>query len=132
MSTAGTRIQKDTKAVIFAYGLHHNPIVYPDPEKFDPERFAGPTNRSPYAYIPFSVGSRNCIGNLFWILYDLNKSSKFFCLGQKFAILEMKTTISKLLRNFEIHPATLKSNLELEFETVLVSGNGINVTLKNR
>lgn len=58
----GALIPKGTEVVVFAYGVHHNDKVFPDPEKFDPERFAGVSNRSPYAYIPFSAGSRNCIG----------------------------------------------------------------------
>lgn len=58
----GETIPQGVEVAIFAYGIHRDPSVYPNPEKFDPERFAGFSNRSPYAYIPFSAGSRNCIG----------------------------------------------------------------------
>jgi cytochrome P450 family 4 len=51
---------------IFVYAIHHDPDVFPNPEKFDPERFANhqltSNEHSPFAYIPFSAGSRNCIG----------------------------------------------------------------------
>lgn len=46
--------------------LHFDPQVFPDPERFDPERFS-PENvakMKKYTYLPFSGGSRNCIGNL--------------------------------------------------------------------
>jgi cytochrome P450 len=62
----GQIIRKGTTVNIFIYGIHHDANVYPNPEKFDPERFAESSStsyeRSPFAFIPFSAGSRNCIG----------------------------------------------------------------------
>jgi len=60
----GTTIPKGTTTIITAAAMHMREDIFPDPEKFDPERFL-PENshrRHPYAYIPFSAGSRNCIG----------------------------------------------------------------------
>uniref|UniRef100_A0A8C0CIB3 Taurochenodeoxycholic 6 alpha-hydroxylase-like n=1 Tax=Balaenoptera musculus TaxID=9771 RepID=A0A8C0CIB3_BALMU len=40
------------------YGLHHNPKVWPNPEVFDPSRFAPGSARHSHAFLPFSGGSR--------------------------------------------------------------------------
>lgn len=46
------------------YPIHRDPQYYPDPLKFDPERFNdnNDTYIQPYTYIPFGAGPRNCIG----------------------------------------------------------------------
>jgi cytochrome P450 len=60
----GARIAAGSKLLISPYVLQRDPAYYPDPERFDPERFspAGRQGRPRYAYIPFGGGPRVCIG----------------------------------------------------------------------
>lgn len=69
-----------------AYAIHHDPDNYPNPEKFEPERFL-PENRDklkPYTYLPFGAGPRNCI-------------------GMRFALLEAKLLLAKLILKFRFY-----------------------------
>ncbi|XP_048082759.1 cytochrome P450 4F2-like [Ursus arctos] len=83
----GRVIPKGVICLISIFGTHHNPSVWPDPEVYNPFRF-DPENikeRSPLAFIPFSAGPRNCI-------------------GQTFAMTEMKVVLALTLLRFRVLP----------------------------
>ncbi len=64
-STEGHMLPSGVTISIHIYAIHQSSQIYPDPEVFNPERFY-PDNsvgRHPYAFIPFSAGPRNCIGD---------------------------------------------------------------------
>ena len=63
----GYQIKKGTIVAISPWLLHHDETTYPNPDAFDPERFrpSAAADRDRYAYLPFSIGPRTCIGNAF-------------------------------------------------------------------
>ncbi|XP_059482605.1 cytochrome P450 9e2-like [Neocloeon triangulifer] len=78
-------IEKGTSIALPIYGLHTDPDYFPDPFKFDPERFndENKKNIKPFTYLPFGEGPRNCI-------------------GKRFALLELKLGLCKILNEFEL------------------------------
>lgn len=63
----GFTLDKGVSIMVPISGLHYDPEYYPDPEKYDPERFSDENkkNLTPYTYLPFGEGPRNCIGMFF-------------------------------------------------------------------
>ena len=61
----GYTIPRGGIAIVSQYVMHRDPRFWPDPEKFDPERFADESARPKFAYFPFGGGSRICIGEGF-------------------------------------------------------------------
>ncbi|KAK7466673.1 hypothetical protein BaRGS_00037240 [Batillaria attramentaria] len=64
MEFGGYHIKKGWRIAIPAFTIHRDPAIWPDPLKFDPERFTpeARATRHPYAFMPFGLGPRNCIG----------------------------------------------------------------------
>ena len=58
-------IPKDSTLVLFTYMIHRDATLFSKPHAFIPDRFIEGTDayvKNPYAYVPFSAGPRNCIG----------------------------------------------------------------------
>jgi cytochrome P450 len=65
----GVRVPPGALITISIYVTHRNPNLWPEPERFDPERFApaAVARRHRFAYLPFGGGPRICIGSSFAI-----------------------------------------------------------------
>jgi cytochrome P450 len=83
------KIKKGTVVMIPLWAAHRNPKYFPNPEKFDPERFLSysetynDNEKHPYAYSPFGLGPRNCI-------------------GMRLAIETLKANVCVLLKHYKI------------------------------
>jgi cytochrome P450 len=63
-TVGGFFVPKGQTVVISMYAIHRQERLYPDPERFDPDRFSpeAVAARHRFAYLPFAAGHRNCIG----------------------------------------------------------------------
>jgi cytochrome P450 len=62
----GYRVDPGTLVLISTYALHRDPLLWPDPDEFRPERWQTGHQRGPrWSYLPFGAGTRQCIGKDF-------------------------------------------------------------------
>ncbi|VDK63170.1 unnamed protein product [Gongylonema pulchrum] len=66
VAICGYTVPAGVTCAISPFAVMRDPEHYDDPEVYDPEHFAPEkvTKRDPFAFIPFSAGIRNCIGEL--------------------------------------------------------------------
>ncbi|XP_042346541.1 cytochrome P450 4B1-like [Plectropomus leopardus] len=81
----GRTLQKGSYVGISMFGIHRNAAVWENPDVFDPLRFLpeNASKRSPHAFVPFSAGPRNCI-------------------GQNFAMNELKVATAMTLMRYQL------------------------------
>ena len=105
-------IPKGATVDFSAFQIHRNPAVWENPMEYDPLRFQ-PSNiekHGPYDYIPFSAGNRNCI-------------------GQNFAMNEMKVVIAMIITHFQLRLDPTHS-VEVLTHVILRAKNDIKLVLE--
>ncbi len=108
----GTVLPAKTTLAVVTYALHRHPRFWPDPERFDPDRFAPGRDRDFFAYLPFAAGPRTC-------------------LGAGLAMLEAQLILAQIVPRFRMrvlpdHP------IETEAKITLMPRHGIPVMLSRR
>ncbi|KAL5273918.1 hypothetical protein ACFFRR_000592 [Megaselia abdita] len=110
------KIEAGDKIMIPIVGLHRDPKYYPDPMKFDPERFNDENkhNINPNTYLPFGIGPRMCIAH-------------------RFAFMEIKTMLFYMFSDFKVELSD-KSSIPLKLDPAITQPhpkNGFWVRLLN-
>ncbi|XP_063794996.1 cytochrome P450 4B1-like isoform X3 [Pseudophryne corroboree] len=108
----GRTLPKGTTIFLSIYTINRHPSMWEEPEVFNPLRFSAEeaSNRNAYSFLPFSAGPRNCI-------------------GQNFAMNEMKVAVALTLQRFALSPDPDNEPLKLP-QLVLRSVNGIHLNLR--
>ncbi|KAE8752498.1 Cytochrome P450 CYP4 [Frankliniella occidentalis] len=106
--TDGYVLPAGTNVTVSCLQMGSNPKHWPEPEKFDPDRYLteNSSGRHPYAYVPFSAGPRNCI-------------------GQKFAMMEMKSALSKIVRSCDLSLPSPGYKPRIEGQVILRAPEGV-------
>ncbi|XP_058055885.1 cytochrome P450 4d2-like [Anopheles bellator] len=115
----GIPIPAGTEVMLNIFVMQTDPEFFPEPDVFCPERFAGQNNDStgtqimPYSYIPFSAGLRSCM-------------------GQRYAMIEMKTVLVKLLIHYRVLPSSEEKVLKVKADITLKPHGGAFIKLLPR
>ncbi|KAK7604570.1 hypothetical protein V9T40_005756 [Parthenolecanium corni] len=103
-------------AIVMSIGsIHLNERTYPNPYTWNPNNFDDDSiaKRHPGTFLPFSGGSRMCVGN-------------------KYALLSIKTQLSTLLRNYRFTTTSCEEDIKLKLDVIVRSANGYRIMLHSR
>jgi len=103
-------LPNESNIMVNIFAQHKNPLIWENADVYDPERFSDEniSKMPPHAFIPFSAGPRNCI-------------------GQNFAMNEMKVVMSATLRRFKLTVDESKPAPQLVPKLVLRSSTGVHI-----
>ncbi|CAG2121494.1 unnamed protein product, partial [Medioppia subpectinata] len=116
LGDTGVRLYAGQPVEIPVYAIHHSEEYYENPDTFNPDRFL-PQNRhkiTPYTYLPFGAGPRNCI-------------------GMRFALMEAKLGLLQIVQRFRFFRSP-QTAVPLEFKTItrLIAAKTVIVGIEKR
>lgn len=113
----GVTIPAGTSVVIPVYSLHRDPDIFPDPLRFDPDRFtdSAKSDRPKCAFLGFGEGPR-------------------MCPGIRFALMQSKAAIATVMSRFDVHlsPKTVEPLTFSKVSLMMTCDDGIYVNFKKR
>ncbi|HYW21608.1 MAG TPA: cytochrome P450 [Nodularia sp. (in: cyanobacteria)] len=112
MQFMGYDLPKGTTLSVCTYLTHHRPDIYPEPQRFRPERFLE-RQFSPYEFIPFGGGNRRCI-------------------GAAFALFEMKLVLATILSNYSLELLDQVPLKPVRRGIVFAPNGGVHLKVKNK
>ncbi|XP_037083316.1 cytochrome P450 3A29-like [Pollicipes pollicipes] len=111
----GVRIPRGTFLAVVPLRMHYDPDLWPDPERFDPERFSAENKPRivPCSYMPFGAGPRHCI-------------------GKRFALMEIKLALCHMLRRYRLLPTSEPLELAVVPPSLAPASGQINLRVELR
>ena len=111
-AAAGYSIPRGTKLMIHLQAVHLDPENWPEPTRFDPDRFLGGASPG-YRWLPFITGPRSCV-------------------GQHFSLLEAKIVLALICQRYGLRPAPGNSDLRHRYQAPIAPRSPIRVGLEAR
>lgn len=107
---AGFPVAAGTQVLLNFYGLHHDPAAYPDPGRFDPDRWLDPDPELLRShYLPFGLGSHACVGDGFaWSLILTTVST----IASRYTLKPVPGSVVKPVARTTLHPGVVPLLLE--------------------
>ena len=97
--------------MVSIYATQHDETYWPEPEQFDPERFGAGKQPTPYTYLPFGGGRRNC-------------------LGANFAQVEAKVVLARIFQQYNLK--LTRSNVRIHMGATLEPRPGVFMRVEPR
>ncbi|SON58941.1 Putative cytochrome P450 135B1 [Mycobacterium simulans] len=110
VEVAGYRLPAGTMVMPSISLVHASAAIYPDPDRFDPDRMLGAT-LSPTTWLPFGGGNRRC-------------------LGATFAMAEMRVVLREILRRAELNTTTSAGERQKLRHVIQVPGRGARISVR--
>ena len=114
----GRIIPRGTSIILVIYMIQRDPKYFPQPERYIPDRFIEDSEHycgrmNPFAFVPFSAGPRNCI-------------------GQKFALQEEKIMLATLLSRYRVESGDNRGNVDVKAALILRPKSSVNIRFIQR